>query len=469
MHFSVFDLFAIGIGPSSSHTVGPMKAAQDFVLLLQQENLFDLTEKIQVHLYGSLALTGKGHRTDSAIIMGLEGEHPRTIDPDTIPDRIKKINATKQLNLASQKLIGFDYIQNLVFHYQETLPFHTNGLRLIAFDNQNQVLLTQIYYSVGGGFIVKEQEIGHEQTNRKNEIPYPFETASELMQHCYQNSLTIAEVMLENEKTWRSSFEIENGLLDIAHTMMHCIQKGCTTEGILPGGLAVKRRAPSLYKKLLNKGKPTATHPDVMNWLNVFAMAVNEQNAAGGKIVTAPTNGAAGIIPAVLNYYQTFCEHASPEGVIVFLLTAGAIAILYKKGASISGAEVGCQGEVGVACSMAAGALTAALGGTVKQVEKAAEIGMEHNLGLTCDPIGGLVQIPCIERNAMGTVKAVNAARLVLAEDEGEESDGDHIVTLDNVINTMRQIGKDMMPIYKETSLGGLAKHGGVTVNIIEC
>lgn len=466
MHISVFDLFAIGIGPSSSHTVGPMKAAQTFTNLLIQQGLLENTNHIQVDLYGSLALTGKGHGTDSAIIMGLEGEHPATIDPDVIPKRLFQINETQQLRLASKKTIPFTYQKDLIFHMDELLPFHTNGMRFTAYED-NHELFSKIYYSIGGGFILSEQDLTEE--NLAIQALYPFETAKELLTQCRDNNLTISELMLANETVWRSRDEIKNGLLNIAHTMMHCIQKGCTTEGILPGGLNVKRRAPSLYRKLVSKGKPLPTHPDVMNWLNVYAMAVNEQNAAGGKIVTAPTNGAAGIIPAVLNYYQNFCEAASPEGVINFLLTAGAIAILYKKGASLSGAEMGCQGEVGVACSMAAGALTAALGGSVQQIEKAAEIGMEHNLGLTCDPVGGLVQIPCIERNAMGAVKAVNAARLVLAEDEGEESDGHHIITLDNVIKTMRQIGKDMMPIYKETSLGGLAAHGGVTINVIEC
>ncbi|MBA2654617.1 MAG: L-serine ammonia-lyase [Gammaproteobacteria bacterium] len=468
MHISVFDLFAIGIGPSSSHTVGPMKAAQEFAHLLGTLNLLSCTEKVNCDLYGSLALTGKGHGTDAAVLMGLQGEHPKTIDPETIPESIHHINLSSSLNLSKKKKIAFSYSENLIFHYNETLPHHTNGMRFTAFNQAGQPLLEKIYYSIGGGFILSTEDLNKED-DQHEVVPFPFETAHELMQHCQENLLTIAGVMMANEKMWRSEEEVKNMLLDIADTMLHCIQKGCDTEGILPGGLYVKRRAPSLYKKLLNKGKPSATHPDIMNWLNVFAMAVNEQNAAGGKIVTAPTNGAAGIIPAVLNYYKTFCEYATPEGVINFLLTAGAIAILYKKGASISGAEVGCQGEVGVACSMAAGALAAALGGSVRQIEKAAEIGMEHNLGLTCDPIGGLVQIPCIERNAMGAVKAVNAARLVLAEDEGEESDGEHIITLDNVIKTMRQIGKDMMPIYKETSLGGLAKHGGVTVNVTEC
>jgi L-serine dehydratase len=470
LHFSVFDLFAIGIGPSSSHTVGPMKAAQDFALLLRTNNLLASTCRLQVELFGSLALTGKGHGTDSAIMMGLEGEHPRTIDPDSIPNRVFEINKAKQLQLNHEVAIAFDYKRDLLFHRNEVLPYHTNGMRFSAYDFTGNAIFTQVYYSIGGGFILKEEQTLGNANEMISEVPFPFETAQELLKHCQQQSLSIADIMLMNEKTWREEKEIVNGLLDISHTMMHCIEKGCTTEGILPGGLNVKRRAPSLFKKLSKKGQPTpGTDPATMNWLNIFAMAVNEENAAGGRIVTAPTNGAAGIIPAVLNYYQCFSDHSNPEGVITFLLTAGAIAILYKKGASISGAEVGCQGEVGVACSMAAGALAAALGASVKQVEKAAEIGMEHNLGLTCDPIGGLVQIPCIERNAMAAVKAVNAAYLVLAEDEGEESDGEHIVSLDNVIKTMRQIGKDMMPIYKETSLGGLAKHGGVTVNVIEC
>jgi L-serine dehydratase len=467
MHISVFDLFSIGIGPSSSHTVGPMKAADEFVRQLNNLEVLTQTIRIKVDLYGSLALTGKGHGTDSAVMVGLEGNQPSTIDPDTLPGRVFQINQAHELHILGHR-VPFDYKQDLLFHREEVLPHHTNGMRFTAYDQDQNVLLSQIYYSIGGGFIINSAKIDTPESNTR-EAPYPFETATELLAHCQRDNLTISQLMLANELSFQSLDEIQNALLKISDTMTHCIQKGCTTEGILPGGLFVKRRAPTLYRKLLSKGKPLATHPDIMNWLNVYAMAVNEQNAAGGRIVTAPTNGAAGIIPSVLNYYQNFCEHSSKEGIITFLLTAGAIAILYKKGASISGAEVGCQGEVGVACSMAAGALVAALGGTVRQVEKAAEIGMEHNLGLTCDPIGGLVQIPCIERNAMGAVKAVNAARLVLAEDEGELSDGEHIVTLDNVIKTMRQIGKDMMPIYKETSLGGLATHGGVTVNVIEC
>lgn len=470
MHISVFDLFTIGIGPSSSHTVGPMKAAQHFSNLLAEKNLLQQTQTVFVDLFGSLALTGKGHGTDFAVLMGLEGEHPRTIDPEIIASRVQRIRSENTLNLLGKHSILFDYNVNLRFHYRETLPFHTNGIRFKALNDKQELLATKVYYSVGGGFIVREEELQHESHHSaEQECRYPFDTATELLNICETNKLTIKDVMLENEKNWRTEEQIKQELLAIAKTMEECIQSGCTTPGLLPGGLHVKRRAPDLYQKLLKKDKLSGDHVDVMNWLNVYAMAVNEQNAAGRRVVTAPTNGAAGIIPAVLSYYKNFCENPTEQGVINFLLTAGAIAILYKKGASISGAEVGCQGEVGVACSMAAGALTAALGGSVRQIEKAAEIGMEHNLGLTCDPIGGLVQIPCIERNAMGTVKAVNAARLVLAEDEDSNSDGEHKVSLDNVINTMRQIGKDMMPIYKETSLGGLATLGGVSVNMIEC
>jgi L-serine dehydratase len=467
MNISIFDLFSIGIGPSSSHTVGPMKAALKFVNHLSATNQLTHTTSILIDLYGSLALTGKGHATDSAVIMGLEGQHPKTIQPSLISSRMQQIKNEPRICLAGVHEIPFIYDQQLRFNTGEKLPFHTNGLKFTAL-NQDHVLLCETYYSVGGGFIINENEINLAESDSIHQ-PYPFDTANELLEHCLQHNLQMKDIMLANEQIWRTEIEIRKEILQIAKTMEECVHKGCTTEGHLPGGLHVKRRAPTLYQNLLKKGKPNASHPDVMNWLNVYAMSVNEENAAGGRIVTAPTNGAAGIIPAVLMYYKNFCRGANDQGVINYLLTAGAIAILYKKGASISGAEVGCQGEVGVACSMAAGALTAALGGSVRQIEKAAEIGMEHNLGLTCDPIGGLVQIPCIERNAMGSVKAVNAARLVLAEDEGSGTDGDHKVSLDNVINTMRQIGKDMMPIYKETSLGGLAALGGVSVNIIEC
>lgn len=456
MHISIFDIFKIGIGPSSSHTVGPMKAANAFIDLLTSHQLISKVSEVKVELYGSLALTGKGHGTDIAVIMGLLGEHADTIDTDTIPSKRQKILTEATLLLGGIQLIHFNEADHLLFHTNETLPKHVNGMRFTALDEHHETLLNEIYYSVGGGFIVSNTEFGRPPAEEK-EIPYPFSSAETLLKLCQENGLTISELMLANEKVFHSEEEIRKGLLHIATIMESCIQKGCQAEGILPGGLGVRRRASMLYKKLLSRGQPAPSNQDMMNWLNVYAMAVNEENAAGNRIVTAPTNGAAGIIPATLQYYKVFCEHPTDDGIITFLLTAGAIAILYKLRASISGAEVGCQGEVGVACSMASGALAAVLGGTLAQIENAAEIGMEHNLGLPCDPPKGLVQIPCIERNAMGAVKAVNAARLALAED------GQHKISLDTVIATMNQIGRDMMTIYKETSLGGLA------VNIPEC
>jgi L-serine dehydratase len=455
MNISIFNLFSIGIGPSSSHTVGPMRAANAFVDLLQKNHLFIQTQSVIVDLYGSLALTGKGHGTDLAILNGLEGADPETINPDSARLRTDEIITNKKIYLAEKKYISFNSITDLCFHQQEMLPLHTNGMRFSAFDGNNQLLFSQIYYSIGGGFIVTDKEPIHQN---EKQLPYPFDTAAELMHHCKTNQLSIGDVMLANEQVWQSRDEIRARLLKIANVMENCIIKGCETSGVLPGFLKVKRRASELYKKLIQLGVPKpGQHADIMNWINTYAMAVNEENAAGRRVVTAPTNGAAGIIPAVLQYYKTFIENADEEGVLTFLLTAGAIAILYKKRASISGAEVGCQGEVGVASSMAAGALTAVLGGSIEQIENAAEIAMEHHLGMTCDPVGGFVQIPCIERNAMGAIKAVNAARLALLED------GEHKVSLDKVIQTMWQTGKDMMTIYKETSQGGLA------VNIIEC
>lgn len=455
MSISVFDIFKIGIGPSSSHTVGPMKAAYQFLKELEQKQLLKKVARIKVELYGSLALTGKGHGTDRAVIAGLAGELPDTVNPDYVNELVQSLITNPQIKLLNQHLISFKYSQDLLFYYHETLALHNNGMRLSAYDAQQQILFEQVYYSIGGGFIVTEEQFG-KAPSEQIPLPFPFETAAELLAHCQNQNCTISELMMMNEKTWRSEAEIRQGLLHIADVMEQCIVRGCASEGILPGGLEVRRRAAHLYKKLLANGVPNKNHPEMMNWLNVFAMAVNEENAVGGRIVTAPTNGAAGIIPAVLQYYKKFCD-GTEQGIIDFLMTAAAIAILYKLRASISGAEVGCQGEVGVACSMAAGALAAVLGGNLAQVENAAEIGMEHNLGLPCDPPKGLVQIPCIERNAMGTVKAVNAARLALAED------GEHKIPLDTVISTMRQIGRDMMTIYKETSLGGLA------VNVIEC
>lgn len=457
MSISVFDLFSIGVGPSSSHTVGPMKAALVFVQNICNHPLAKSLSRVQVDLYGSLALTGKGHGTDVAILNGLEGKSPKTVDPDSLFPRAQQIITEQKIIINNQITIPFNSDNDLLFNRQELLPKHTNGMRFTAWVN-DQIILETIYYSIGGGFIVTDTEFGQETTDLK--IPYPFNSAEELLALCRQYHLSIAQLMMANEKAWRSEQEIRNGLLEIANIMQQCIEKGCHTSGILPGFLKVKRRAPELFKKLQTHGAPKPSeHADVMHWLNIYAMAVNEENAAGGRVVTAPTNGAAGIIPSVLNYYKNYTPGASDEGVINFLLTAGAIAILYKKGASISGAEVGCQGEVGVASSMAAGALAAVLDGTLGQIEKAAEIAMEHHLGMTCDPIGGLVQIPCIERNAMGSVKAVNAARIALLEDES----GEHKVSLDKVIATMRQTGKDMMTIYKETSLGGLA------ANIPEC
>lgn len=456
MTISIFDLFSIGIGPSSSHTVGPMKAAHDFVHSLKETKKLSQVTRVLVQLYGSLALTGKGHGTDIAILNGLEGKWPKTVDPDSIPRRAKEIITHKKLLLANELPISFDSQQDLLLHQKELLPCHTNGMRFTAYDNQQNVIAKQVYYSIGGGFIVTEEQFGCESTS--SSVPYPFRMADDLLKLCRQHHITIAELMLANEQALHPQKNIQEAILEIASTMQACIEKGCQTPGYLPGGLEVKRRAPELYNKVKAKGMPKPSlDADVMHWLNIYAMAVNEENAAGGRVVTAPTNGAAGIIPAVLNYYRNFYPGADDKGVVDFLLTAGAIAILYKTNASISGAEVGCQGEVGVACSMAAGALTAVMGGTIEQVENAAEIGMEHHLGMTCDPIAGLVQIPCIERNAMGSVKAVNAARLALM------GDGKHHVSLDKVIATMRQTGKDMMSIYKETSLGGLA------ANVPEC
>lgn len=458
MNISVFDLFSVGIGPSSSHTVGPMLAANAFLKLLEPNNLLGNTHRIKIELYGSLALTGKGHGTDKAILNGLEDKNPETVIPESMVPRMHEIVHTKTLSLAGKKDIPFDEKTDLLFLQKELLPLHTNGLRFSAFNETGTLLIEQVYYSIGGGFITTDEEF-HNTTEDSNPPPYPFATAAQLLDYCKQHQLTIAELMMENEKTWRSVDEIHQGILAIAKVMDDCITNGCHNEGILPGGLQVKRRAPDLFKKLTEqKGVPSIfEQSDVMNYLNLYAMAVNEENAAGGRIVTAPTNGAAGIIPAVLKYCQTAHDRMSHEDVYTYFLTAAAIGILYKKGASISGAEVGCQGEVGVASSMAAGALTAVLGGTIEQVENAAEIAMEHHLGMTCDPVMGLVQIPCIERNAMGSVKAVNATRMALI------GDGQHHISLDKVIKTMKQTGMDMKSIYKETSMGGLA------VNHPEC
>lgn len=458
MNISVFDLFSIGIGPSSSHTVGPMLAANAFVYLLEKNALIPKTERIQVDLYGSLALTGRGHGTDKAIINGLENKTPENVIPESMVPRMLEIRQSQILHLGASKNIPFVEERDLLFFQKEVLPKHTNGMRFNAFDNQGQLILQEVYYSIGGGFITTEATFDAPQETNATP-PFPFKSAKELLSLCEKNNYTVAELMMQNELTWRSKESIERGILAIAKVMNDCIEKGCHQDGTLPGGLELKRRAPELYKKLIeHKGILSVfEQSDIMNHLNLYAMAVNEENAAGGRIVTAPTNGAAGIIPAVLKYCQEAHDKISHEDTITYFLTCAAMGILYKKGASISGAEVGCQGEVGVASSMAAAGLTAVLGGSIHQIENAAEIAMEHHLGMTCDPVLGLVQIPCIERNAMGSLKAVNATRLALM------GDGSHYMPLDNVIETMRQTGKDMQSKYKETSLGGLA------VNLPEC
>ena len=455
MALSVFDIFKIGIGPSSSHTIGPMNAARQFALDLDAKGLLAATGKASVQLYGSLALTGKGHCTDRAVLLGLEGHRPDEIDTDTIDSTLARIRSSGRLKLLGRHEIAFDEPLDLLFHRNQVLPGHSNGMRFAALDGGGRVLLSEEFYSIGGGFIQRAGESGDGGARPSVTLPYPFASAEELLTLGRTHGLELYELMLANERSWRSDEETRAGLLRIWAVMQECVQSGFNAQGVLPGVLKVRRRAPKLYRALNSEGGRRAL--EVMDWVNAFALAVNEENAAGGRVVTAPTNGAAGIIPAVLHYYTRFEPGAEDEGVVRFLLTAGAIGMLYKQNASISGAEMGCQGEVGVACSMAAGGLVAALHGTNEQIENAAEIGMEHNLGLTCDPIAGLVQIPCIERNAMGAVKAINAARLAV------RGDGSHKVTLDQVIATMRQTGRDMSSIYKETSQGGLA------VNVPEC
>lgn len=460
---SVFDLFSIGIGPSSSHTVGPMRAARAFV---SQIDCPDRIHHLQVTVYGSLAFTGHGHGTDHAILLGLEGADPQTVDPETIPSRIARIHNQHQIMITKNHTVPFNPSEDLIFNYKDQFDFHTNAMRFSALDRNKAVIQETVYFSIGGGFIVCENDILSDSmpTADDTTCPLPFRSAAELLHLCHEQQLTISQLMMTNEKTWRDEPSIRSQLIEIADIMEACIDRGLRTTGTLPGKLGVKRRASSIYESLRHQGPPRPNHPDTMNWLNVFAMAVNEENAAGGRVVTAPTNGAAGILPATLNYLKYLQPQKPTEDTIIdFLLTAAAIGILYKRNASISGAEMGCQGEVGVACSMAAGGLVAALGGTLSQIENAAEIAMEHNLGLTCDPVAGLVQIPCIERNAMATVKAVNAAHLALAES------GRNKISLDMVIQTMKEIGVDMHSKYKETSLGGLAKLIGISVNKPEC
>jgi len=456
---SAFDMFSIGIGPSSSHTVGPMRASRLFVKSLQEQDLISKVTEVKVELFGSLGQTGIGHGSGKAVILGLAGFDPDTIDTDQVPDILSKIEQDEIIHLDQTIPVKFSKKGAIVFHRRKTLPKHSNAMELIAFDGENKIH-SQVYYSIGGGFIVLEEDFDNqkqiEQAKREEKpAPFLFESAQELVDLCKANGYSVSTLMMENEKTLRSVDEIKDELFKIWQVMEACILKGMETEGILPGGLKVKRRAPSLYLQVNveNNNDPLRA----MDWVDLFALAVNEENAAGGRVVTAPTNGAAGILPAVLMYYHKFIKKVDRDIASRYLLTAAAIGILYKKNASISGAEVGCQGEVGVACSMAAGALAEIMGGNVEHVENAAEIGMEHNLGLTCDPVGGLVQVPCIERNAMGSVKAINAARLAL------RGSGEQKVSLDKVIKTMLDTGNDMKTKYKETARGGLA------VNIIEC
>jgi L-serine dehydratase len=459
MAVSVFDLFKIGIGPSSSHTVGPMRAARLFALRLQADGVLSRCARVRVELFGSLGATGKGHGSDKAVLLGLAGYEPDTVDVEAVPQLLADLRATQRVKLLGEHEIAFDEKTDLIFNRRESLPLHANGMRCSAFDAAGARIAEHQYYSVGGGFVVSGDEAGDRTiVADATVLPHPFRTGEELLAICEREQQSIAGIMRHNERVWRSDPQIDAGLERIWQVMQECVKRGCSTPGVLPGGYKVKRRAPDLYAQLTRN--PEAALRDqlvVLDWVNLYALAVNEENAAGGRVVTAPTNGAAGIIPAVMHYYSRFIVSATEQGIYDFLLTAAAIGILYKENASLSGAEVGCQGEVGTACSMAAGALCAVLGGTPAQVENAAEIGMEHHLGLTCDPVGGLVQIPCIERNAIASVKAINAARMAL------RGDGTHYVSLDKVIKTMRETGADMKTKYKETSRGGLA------VNVIEC
>lgn len=458
MAISVFDLFKIGIGPSSSHTGGPMAAAHKFARGLDQDGLLEKTAGVEVILYGSLGLTGKGHGSDKAVLLGLSGEKPELVDVDTVDDRLAAMRDSGTISLYGTREIPFVVGEHLVFERKISLPHHPNGMRFTALSETGEPLREKVYYSVGGGFVVDENATGADRIKPDDTVlPYPFTTAAELLAHCAETGLSISGLMLENEKAFgRSEREIRDQLLTLWQVMSECVRRGTAKEGVLPGGLKVRRRAHQLYRRLQSES-PEKDPLQAMDWVSLYALAVNEENAAGGRIVTAPTNGAAGIIPAVLTYYDRFTPKSDDEGVVRFLLTAGAIGVLFKENASISGAEVGCQGEVGSACSMAAAGLTEVLGGTPEQVENAAEIGIEHNLGLTCDPIGGLVQIPCIERNAVASIKAIAAARIAL------RGDGRHFVSLDKAIKTMRDTGRDMLDKYKETSRGGLA------VNVIEC
>lgn len=455
MALSVLDLFKIGVGPSSSHTVGPMIAALQFVRNLDDSNTLSSVTRIEVQLFGSLGATGHGHGSEGAVLAGLMGFHPESIDTGVLKNIVSDVKAAGRLSLLNRHTIDFAFDEDVILHRRKALPAHPNGMYFDAFA-EGELILHSVFYSVGGGFVVDENAIGADKiVADSRQLAYPFRTAAELLEHAKASNLSISDIMFANELSWRSEVETRTALLNIWRVMRECIDKGCETQGVLPGSLKVRRRAYDLHRALLTNEIDDPMN--IMDWVNLFALAVNEENADGGRIVTAPTNGAAGIIPAVLRYYRDFVRDATDEGVVRFLLTAGAIGIVYKETASISGAEVGCQGEVGSACSMAAAGLAEVIGASPEQVENAAEIAMEHNLGLTCDPVGGLVQIPCIERNAIAAVKAINAARMAL------RGDGKHVVSLDKVIKTMRETGADMKVIYKETARGGLA------VNVIEC
>lgn len=459
MAISVFDLFKIGIGPSSSHTVGPMRAAALFSGALAERRLLERTARLQVRLYGSLSATGVGHGSDRAVIMGLMGEWPDQVDPSSIEPRIAALLASGQLPLGGRVSIAFDWQRDMLL-LEENLPYHPNAMTLSAFAADGSLLHENTYYSVGGGFVVDAEQAASGQLDQDHtQLPYDFNSAEELLRLCKAHGLRVSELMMANEKAWRSEAEIRSGLMRLWQAMRDCVEQGLQHEGTLPGGLNVKRRAAKLHRSLQEMSKPNVIGSTLsgMEWVNLFALAVNEENAAGGRMVTAPTNGAAGIIPAVLHYYVRFSPAVTEANVVDYLLAAAAIGILCKKNASISGAEVGCQGEVGSACAMAAAGLAEILGATPGQVENAAEIGLEHNLGLTCDPVGGLVQVPCIERNAIAAVKAINAAQMAL------RGDGEHFISLDRVIRTMRDTGADMHDKYKETSRGGLA------VSAVEC